>query len=184
MRGPVTPDVRPLRGVVEMRAIIVFCVAMGIQALAILAQTATYQEKVSRIERGEYASQIDENTQTRIEADLSQRDPKWGITTLAHSSTASHRLLELRQGELRVWVSMQYLLTVEDAAKHLQYRLSTISMPRFKPLKGVGEEGYVLTEKGHIWLRVGRTVVSVTSSDGVEAERAVAERIVASARAV
>ena len=167
-----------------MRATVIFCVVMGIEVLATLAQAAMHQEKVIRVERGEYASQIDENIQKRIEADLSQRDPKWAVTTLAHSSTSSHRLLELRQGKIRVWVSMQYLSTVEDAAKDLQYRLYTISMPRFKPLKGVGEEGYVMTEKGGILLRVGRVVVSVTSSDGlVEIERAVAERIFASARA-
>ena len=168
-----------------MKGTINVCVVISIQVLTSIAQAAAYQEKVFRIERGEYASEIDETTQKRIEADLRQRNPNWEVTTLAHSSTASHRLLELRQGELRVWVSMQYLLTVEDAAKHLQYRLYTISMPRFKPLKGVGEEGYVLTEKGHILLRVGRMVLSVTSSAGlVETERAVAERIVASARAV
>ncbi len=83
-----------------MKATILFCATVGIQVLASVAQGTASQEKVFRIERGEYASAIDENTQNRIEADLSQRDPKWSVTTLAHSSTASHRLLELRQAEL------------------------------------------------------------------------------------
>ena len=168
-----------------MKGTIIFCVAVGIQFLAVLAQATPYQEKVFRMERGEYAGQIEENTQKSIEADLSRRDPKWEVKTLSHSSTASHRLLELKRADIRVTVSLQYLLTVDDAAKHLQYRLHMISMPRFKPLKGVGEEGYLLTEKGPIWFRVGKVIVSVTSSDGlVETEQAVAERIVSSARAV
>ena len=160
-------------------------IAVGIQLLTTIAQTAAYQEKVFRMERGEYADQIDENTQKRIEADLGQGDLKWEVTTLAHSSTASHRLLELKQGGIRVTVSIQYLSTVDDAAKHLQYRLHMISMPRFKPIKGLGEEGYVLSEKGPIWCRVGKIVVEVNSSDGlVETQRTVTGRIVASANAV
>ena len=178
-------SVRLLTAVVDMKGTIILCVVVGIQILTTIAHAAARQEKVFRIERGEYASQIDEKIQKRIEADLRQRDYNWEVTTLAHSSTASHRLLELRQGDLKVTVSIQYLLTVDDAAKHLQYRLQMISMPRYKPLRGVGEEGYVLTEKGPIWFRVGKIVVSVTSSDGlVETQRIVTDRIVGSARAV
>lgn len=168
-----------------MKGTIIICVVVGLQIVTTIAHAAAHQEKVFRIEHGEYASQIDENTQKRIEADLRQSDSNWEVKTLAHSSTASHRLLELSQGDLKVTVSLQYLLTADDAAKHLQYRLQTISMPRFKPLRGVGEEAYVLTEKGPIWFRVGRIVVSVTSSDGLlETQRIVTDRIVASARAV
>ena len=167
-----------------MKRAIMFYIAVGIQLLTTIAQATAYQEKVFRMERGEYANQIDEDIQKRIEADLGQGDLKWEVTTLAHSSTASHRLLELKQGGIRVTVSIQYLSTVDDATRHLQYRLHMISMPRFKPIKGLGEEGYVLSEKGPIWCRVGKIVLEVTSSDGlIDTQRTVAGRIVSSANA-
>ncbi len=178
-RRPVNFDVRPQTEVTNMKGRNILSVAMAALVMTIIGQATTYQEKVFQIERGEYARQIDKSIQCRIENDLRLSDLNWEVTTLAHSSTASHRLLELRKGVTRVTVSIQYLLTPDDAAKHLQFRLHMISVPRFKPLKELGEEAYVLTENGIIWFRIGKVVVEV-SNGSIETQRTVADRIVAS----
>ena len=49
-----------------MKRAIILYIAVGIQLLTTIAQAAAYHEKVFRIERGEYANQIDENTQERL----------------------------------------------------------------------------------------------------------------------
>jgi hypothetical protein len=73
----------------QMKATIILGVAVGIHALSTIAQSAAYQDRVVRIERGEYASRIDETTQKSIEADLSQRDPTSILLMLiTHSGSA------------------------------------------------------------------------------------------------
>jgi hypothetical protein len=98
---------------------------------------ACFQEQVVRIERGQYADQIDENIENRIETELGLGDPQWSVTILKHSSQGGRRLLELKHGPLRVTAGIVYLKSVEDAAKDLQFRLHTIQIPRFKKLAGL-----------------------------------------------
>jgi hypothetical protein len=141
------------------------------------------QQEVVRIERGEYAEHVDESTENRIEAALRLTDPQWSVTILLHSSQGGRRLLELKQGTLRVTAGITYMMSVADAAKELQFRLHTIQIPRFKRLEGLGDDGYLMTETTLLF-RVGRLVVQIDSSDqSVETQTAVAQRIIASVRA-
>ena len=145
---------------------------------------ACFQEPVVRIERGQYADQVDEDIENRIEADLRLGDPQWSVTILKHSSQGGHRLLELKNGTLRVTAGILYLKSAEDAAKDLQFRLHTIQIPRFKKLTGLGDEGYMMTETGTLLFRVQLIVVQIESSDqSIETQNAVAQRIISSVRA-
>ena len=145
---------------------------------------ACFQEQVVRMERGEYADQVDENIENRIETELRLGDPQWSVTILKHSSQGGRRLLELKHGTLRVTAGIVYLKSVEDAAKDLQFRLQTIQIPRFKKLAGLGDEGYTMTEAGPILFRVQVIVVQIESSDkSIETQNAVAQRIISSVHA-
>ena len=58
-----------------------------------------------------------------------------------------------------------------------------IQMPRFKKLQELGDEGYMLTEHGSLLFRVKTLIVQIDSSDqDVEAQTAVAKRIISSVR--
>jgi hypothetical protein len=145
---------------------------------------ACFQEQVVRIERGQYADQIDENIENRIETELGLGDPQWSVTILKHSSQGGRRLLELKHGPLRVTAGIVYLKSVEDAAKDLQFRLHTIQIPRFKKLAGLGDEGYTMTEAGPLLFRVQMIVVQIESSDkSIETQNAVAQRVISSVHA-
>ena len=145
---------------------------------------ACFQEQVVRIERGEYADQLDEDIENRIETELRLGDPQWSVTILKHSSQGGRRLLELKHGTLRVTAGIVYLKSLEDAVKDLQYRLYTIQIPRFKKLAGLGDEGYTMTETGPLLFRVQMIVVQIESSDqSIETQTAVAQRIISSVRA-
>ena len=145
---------------------------------------ACFQEQVVRIERGEYADQLDEDIENRIETELRLGNPQWSVTILKHSSQGGHRLLELKHGTLRVTAGIVYLKSLEDAAKALQYRLNTIQIPRFKKLAGLGDEGYTMTEIGPLLFRVQMIVVQIESSDqSIETQTAVAKRIISSVHA-
>jgi hypothetical protein len=63
---------------------------------------ACFQEQVVHIERGQYADQIDEDIENRIENELKLGDPQWSVIILKHSSQGGRRLLELKHGTLRV----------------------------------------------------------------------------------
>jgi hypothetical protein len=145
---------------------------------------ACFQEQGVHVERGQYADQIDVDIENRIENELKLGDPQWSVTILKHSSQGGHRLLELKQGTLRVTAGIVYLKTVGDAAKDLQFRLNTIQIPRFKKLAGLGDEGYIMTETGPLLFRVQIIVVQIESSDrSVETQNAVGQRIISSVRA-
>ena len=145
---------------------------------------ARSQEPVVSFERGQYADQVDEDIENRLEADLRLGDPQWSVTILKHSSQGGHRLLELKNGTLRVTAAILYLKSAEDAAKDLRFRLHTIQIPRFKKLTGLGDEGYMMTETGTLLFRVQLIVVQIESSDqSIETQNAVAQRIVSSVRA-
>jgi len=164
-----------------MRRAIITCVLIGIYN--VFGLTTSFQQEVVRFERGEHPDKIDDDIENRIEAELSERNPMLAVTILKHSSQGSHRMLELKQGTLRITAYISYLKSVVDAAKELKFLLHMIQMPRFKKLQELGDEGYMLTEHGSLLFRVKTLIVQIDSSDqDVEAQTAVAKRIISSVR--
>lgn len=128
---------------------------------------------------GKPAPGIDSATVARIERSLAGMAAPWAVQTLAHSSTANSRMLELTRDGERVTVYLTFMKSAKDAAGHLRCTLMTIQMPRYTSLKGLGDEAYVLTE-AHLRLRFGRICISVDSgNESLPVERAVAERVIA-----
>jgi hypothetical protein len=165
-----------------MKAILV-CLLVGVCGPAYGPTSARLQQQVVRIERREYADEVDEKVESRIETQLKLDDPQWSVTILKHSSQGGRRLLELQRGTPRVTVGIVYLKTEGEAAKDIQFRLHTIQMPTFKKLEELGDEGYTMTETGPLLFRVRMIVVQIESSDrSIVTQHNVAQRVIASVR--
>jgi hypothetical protein len=134
---------------------------------------------LAAVDCGGYRPTIDVQLQRRFEATLSEAPQPWMVKTLDSSSTPNSRLLELAREPVHVWVHLQYLPTTEDAGKHLQCRLSTIQVPRYRRVSTIGDEAYIVTEHGLLF-RSGPIVFHITAMNGsLEIEENLAARLLA-----
>ena len=160
-----------------MKRIALVIVLTSLGTISALAPTHG-QEPVLRVERGEYADQIDEDIETKIVNNLQLLEPRWTVINLKPSSERGQRLLGLDRGPLRVKVSIEYMKTREDAANEVRFHLHTFQAHPFRKLDRLGDEGYALTENGFLLFRVDMIVVEIDSSDrSIETQTSIAQRV-------
>jgi hypothetical protein len=126
------------------------------------------------------AGGVDDAVQSRVIYDLTRLPPTWSVRTWVSSSTATSRLLELTNGGVRVFVSVTYLTSSDDAVRMMRCGLAIITVPKFRRVAGIGDEAYVMTDS-HLMFRIGTLVLHVQSSDrSLDTEKAIAIRLIAS----
>jgi hypothetical protein len=134
-----------------------------------------------RLDCGLRAAGVDDDVQRRIIYDLTRLPPTWSVRTWVSSNTATSRFLELTSDRVRVFVSISYLVSSDDAARSVRCGLSMISVPRvFPAVADIGDEAYAMSTS-HLLFRIGALMVHVQSSDeSLDTQKAVAIRLIAS----
>jgi hypothetical protein len=89
-----------------------------------------------------------------------------GMEPAGSISRGSHAAFDWKLDEETVTIFIFEGSSTEEAIKNLKFSLSTIQMPKYNPLSGLGEEAYLITSSGPIIFRrsnVMTTVVGIST---------------------
>jgi hypothetical protein len=155
-------DVRPLRATegVNMTRRTFLYVGLLVLATAVTAESTVLSQTVRTHEPGLYATRISGSTRSQIEQAVSGFEPGWASTP--HTMCGGHGcLFEFAKGDQFLRIEVTFMESSAEATKQLDYRLNAVALPEYRPLEGVGDEAFLVTDRGPILFRAGTAVVSV-----------------------
>lgn len=124
--------------------------------MAVYAQEETQASSIGRP-----APATDPLVERVIGESIHLNELKWTLSAHYESSPAA-AYWEWKDGKRKVMVIVSYLASRDDAKRRVEYTLKGVALPKYKPIYGIGEEAYLITETGPVLFRVKSVVVDVS----------------------